>query len=274
MTNDPIRFRLTIYLAIFFGVVFAGTIAFKILENKNWVDAIYFIIVTVATVGYGDVTPATFQGKVFAIALIVIGVSTFVGVFANGTELILSRRDKQLRMKKLNMVIGVFFSEVGTALISTFSSADPRFEEIQGGMIVTNKWTHHDFQTVCRHLQAFRFDIEFSAVDLETLKSFLGRQRDFLLRLLENPILLDHESFTDLLRAVFHLAEELNYREFVDGLPKPDQAHIAGDMKRAYHLLVREWLDYMEYLKTNYPYLFSLAMRTNPFDRKASLIFH
>jgi len=35
-------------------------------------------------------------------------------------------------------------------------------------------------------------------------------------------------------------------------------------------LLVQEWLDYMEYLKVNYPYLFSLAMRTNPFDRKAS----
>lgn len=36
--------------------------------------------------------------------------------------------------------------------------------------------------------------------------------------------------------------------------------------------MVKEWLEYMRYLKNNYPYLFSLSMRTNPFDRKASPI--
>jgi hypothetical protein len=53
-------------------------------------------------------------------------------------------------------------------------------------------------------------------------------------------------------------------------LPKSDIEHIAGDIKRAYVLLVNEWLDYMMYLKDNYPYLYSLAMRTNPFDKNAS----
>jgi hypothetical protein len=91
-------------------------------------------------------------------------------------------------------------------------------------------------------------------------------------RLLENPTLLEHESFTDLLRAVFHLAEELAYREDLSQSPGTDRAHLEGDINRAYHLLVHQWLDYMEYLKMNYPYLFSLAMRTNPFDRQASPI--
>jgi hypothetical protein len=35
-------------------------------------------------------------------------------------------------------------------------------------------------------------------------------------------------------------------------------------------LLVQQWLEYVKYLKDNYPYLFSLAMRTNPFDQTAS----
>jgi hypothetical protein len=91
-------------------------------------------------------------------------------------------------------------------------------------------------------------------------------------RLLENPTLLEHESLTYLLRAVFHLAEELAYREDLNQRPGPDRAHIAGDINRAYHYLVHQWVDYMEYLKGNYPYLFSLAMRTNPFDRQASPI--
>ncbi len=270
MSQDPIRFRLMVYLIIFFAVVAGGTIGFKAIEGKSWVDAFYFIIVTMATVGYGDVTPATPAGKFFAVVLIVLGVTTFIGVFANAAELALSRREKEVRMKKLNMVIGVFFSEAGTRLIREFSSADPNFEEIRRGMIVTDKWTHVEFLSVSGHLRAFKFGIEISRIDLAHFKGILLAKRDFLVRLLENPILLDHESFTDLLRAVFHLAEELSYRDLLAELPSNDLAHIAGDMRRAYHLLVHQWLDYMEYLKTNYPYLFSLAMRTNPFDRQTS----
>jgi hypothetical protein len=99
----------------------------------------------------------------------------------------------------------------------------------------------------------------------------LGK-RDFLLRLLENPNLLEHETFTEHLRAVFHLTEELTSREDLMGLPDTDYAHLSGDIQRAYGLLVHQWLDYMRHLKDNYPYLFSLAMRINPFDQSASPI--
>ncbi|MDD5585217.1 MAG: hypothetical protein PHV55_09220 [Candidatus Omnitrophica bacterium] len=46
---------------------------------------------------------------------------------------------------------------------------------------------------------------------------------------------------------------------------------LSGDMKRAYQQLILRWLDYMKYLKQDYPYLFSLAMRTNPFDANAAV---
>ena len=72
--------------------------------------------------------------------------------------------------------------------------------------------------------------------------------------------------------AVFHLTEELGGREDLRQLPDTDYQHLAGDIKRAYVLLVHQWLDYMKYLKDNYPYLFSLAMRANPFDQDASPI--
>jgi voltage-gated potassium channel len=272
MSHDPIRFRLTIHLAALLAILVLGTLGFMYLENKSPLDAFYFIIVTLASVGYGDIHPTTPATKVFVIFLIVFGVSTFVGVFANGTELILSRREKLSRMKKLNMVIGVFFSEVGTKLIRSFSDSDPNFAGIQKGLIITEKWTHQDFLTVRDHLRGLKYGVEIAQTDLAALKDFLMKQRDFLVRLLENPTLLEHESFTDLLRAVFHLAEELGYREDLSRQPGPDRAHLAGDISRAYHLLVHQWLDYIEYLKINYPYLFSLAMRTNPFDRQASPI--
>ena len=103
------------------------------------------------------------------------------------------------------------------------------------------------------------------------LKSFLVGKRGFLLGLLENPNLLEHETFTDLLWAVFHLTEELASREDVRQLADTDYAHLSGDIKRAYVLLISEWVDYMKHLKDHYPYLFSLAIRTNPFDPDASV---
>jgi hypothetical protein len=91
------------------------------------------------------------------------------------------------------------------------------------------------------------------------------------LLILQNPNLLEHETFTELLWAVFHLTEELAKREDTKNLSAKDYEHLSGDIKRAYTLLISEWLDYMKHLKDKYPYLFSLAIRTNPFDPSASV---
>ncbi len=185
---------------------------------------------------------------------------------------LLSMRQKRAILEKLNMIIGAFFSEVGAGLLAYFSDSDPQLDKIRQDLVVTGDWSDQKFLSVSKRLKNYDYGIEVQKVDLEHLRSFLVKERDFLVRLLENPNLLEHESFTKLLLAVFHLTEELVKREDVKRLPDTDFQHLAGDIKRAYTLLVREWLDYMRYLKDNYPYLFSLAMRTNPFDQCASLI--
>ncbi|MEW6528109.1 MAG: hypothetical protein AB1444_15750 [Spirochaetota bacterium] len=53
------------------------------------------------------------------------------------------------------------------------------------------------------------FDITPKPVDLTGLKDFSYSHRNTMVRLLENPNLLEHDMFTDLLWAVFHLTEEL-----------------------------------------------------------------
>ncbi|MGB4442001.1 MAG: hypothetical protein WBJ62_07230, partial [Coriobacteriia bacterium] len=93
----------------------------------------------------------------------------------------------------------------------------------------------------------------------------------FLLGLLQNPTLLEHEAFTNVLWAVFHLAEELDHRTEFSALPKSDIAHLTGDVKRAYAAAAVEWLDHAAHLQKQYPYLFSLLVRTNPLDTNASV---
>lgn len=183
---------------------------------------------------------------------------------------LLSLRAKRERLEKLNMLIGVFFSEIGTKLLVLFSDNDPNLDRIKQDLIVDKGWTHNEFDNVTKKLKRYKYGIGIKKLDLKILHDLLLEKNDFLTRLLENPNLLEHESFTELLRAVFHLAEELLSRKNLKRISENDINHIAGDIKRAYGQLVYQWLDYMEYLKNNYPYLFSLAMRLNPFDEKAT----
>jgi len=185
---------------------------------------------------------------------------------------LLNEREKRARLEKLNMVIGAFFSEVGTGLLTYLSDFDPKLDAIRRELIVTSDWSEREFSQVSKRLKAYDYSVDLKRVGLGDLRSFLVGKRDFMLRLVENPTLLEHESFTILLRGVFHLTEELSNREELTGLPDADYRHLAGDIKRVYGQLVSEWLDYMKYLKGNYPFLFSFAMRTNPFDQSASPI--
>ena len=183
---------------------------------------------------------------------------------------LLSEREKRSMLRKLNMVIGAFFSEVGTPLLEYFRAFDANAGELSSLMIVDDSWSPEHFDQMKKSLKNHNFKIDARAGDLEGLAKFIVGKRVFLLGLLENPNLLEHESFTELLWAVFHLSDELSHRKDVKNLPESDFSHLAGDIKRAHHLLVREWLAHMEHLKNEYPYLFSLAVRTNPFDPNAS----
>jgi hypothetical protein len=184
----------------------------------------------------------------------------------------LRQRERRVRLEKLNMVIGAFFSVMGTRLLSYLSDYDPNLPAIRGDLVVRENWTDSDFADLSSRLKRYQYRIDVGRIDLKNLKEILARDFDFMVGLLENPNLLEHESFTSLLRAVFHLAEELESTRSFDVLPVDDISHLGEDTERAYGLLVGEWVDYMYYLKSNYPYLFSLAMRTNPFDEEAAAI--
>jgi hypothetical protein len=183
---------------------------------------------------------------------------------------LLTEREKRIRLEKLNMVIGTFFSSVGTRLLTYLSDIDPGLDGIRDRLIVSNDWSDKEFADASRSLKNYEYDIDINRINLQELNSFLAEKQDLLVRILENPTLLEHEAFTELLRAVFHLSDELEFREDLTQLPDSDLNHLANDIKRAYVLLVREWVDYVKYLKSAYPYLFSLAMRMNPFDLESS----
>lgn len=180
-------------------------------------------------------------------------------------------RERAAMMHKLNMVIGAYFSEVGRELIDRLAAFDAGVASISPALRFDGSWGDREFAAVRGAVAAYEGEIELGRGDVDGLRAFLVQRRGFLLGLLENPNLLEHESFTDMLWAVFHLTEELAARADLHALPGPDRAHVELDARRAYSGVLREWLGYLRHLKADYPYLYSFEVRTNPFDEEASI---
>ncbi|MBF0559120.1 MAG: hypothetical protein HQL08_10110 [Nitrospirae bacterium] len=179
-------------------------------------------------------------------------------------------REKQNVMKKLSMVISVFFAEAGSDLLRILSEFEVLPDALRKELLISGEWGNRRFAAAINIFRTYKHEIEVGDERLERLRHFLLAKREFLLVLLENPTLLEHDAFTNLLLAVFHLVDELAHRQEMSGLPDSDYKHLAGDVQRAYQLLIIEWLAYMKHLREDYPYLFSLAVRMNPFDPNAS----
>ncbi|SJZ57602.1 hypothetical protein [Selenihalanaerobacter shriftii] len=185
---------------------------------------------------------------------------------------LLEARDKQKMLKKLNMVIGAFYSELGNDLITKFVSLDINCQDFRCKLQLDSSWSEDEFQEARNELLNYEHNIKIENIEeLQAIKEFLSEEKSFLLDLLENPNLLEHDSFTDLLWAVFHLTEELMYRENIQKMSAKDIEHIEGDIQRAYVHLIEEWIFYMDHLEKDYPYLFSLAVRINPFNDKSNV---
>jgi voltage-gated potassium channel len=69
-------------LGLAFLILLSGTIFYRSVEGWSWVDALYFSVTTISTVGFGDLTPQTDIGKLFTIVYIFVGVGVFVALFA------------------------------------------------------------------------------------------------------------------------------------------------------------------------------------------------
>lgn len=77
--NDP-EFRAIAILLVF--LLLGGAVFFHQVQGWSLLDSLYFCVMTVSTIGYGDLTPTMTISKIFTMAYAILGIglfATFVG---------------------------------------------------------------------------------------------------------------------------------------------------------------------------------------------------
>jgi voltage-gated potassium channel len=107
MNNPLIKlFRSKIYTAIILlvFVLCIGVLGYRFVSDYSWIDAVYMTVITITTVGFGEVNPLDTEAKVFTIFLILSSVVIVGYAISIITEYILSRNNfediKQRKMEK------------------------------------------------------------------------------------------------------------------------------------------------------------------------------
>ena len=95
---DDDAFRATLFL--FVGLLVAGTLVYSFLEGWSPLDSLYFSVVTLATVGYGDLHPTTDLGKAFTIVYILTGVGVLVVFASRVVNTMVDQRSEVVRERR------------------------------------------------------------------------------------------------------------------------------------------------------------------------------
>lgn len=182
-----------------------------------------------------------------------------------GVNTVLVRREKKAVLEKVNIVVNEFFAESGRNILLAFKEYPVNCAAIYDKLHVGVNWNDRDFNASRAYFAANPVCVDIRTHDLVLLREGLEKEKDSLLKLFENANLMEHDTFTDMLWAVYHVYDELRSRDSLANLPAADLNHLNADIERAIRLLLAEWLDQMRVLKGRYPYLYSLAVRKNPF---------
>ncbi|OBX23001.1 voltage-gated potassium channel [Gelidibacter algens] len=100
--------RSKIYTAIALSILVLaiGVIGFRMLSNYSWIDALYMTVITITTVGFGEVQPLDDQSKIFTVFLILTSVVILGYAIAVITEYILSKNNfEELTQRKMQKKI-------------------------------------------------------------------------------------------------------------------------------------------------------------------------
>jgi len=183
-------------------------------------------------------------------------------------ERMIEKQEEEKAFKKLHMLVGMFYQEIGDELLRIFVKADDGIKLNDIWVTIDSNWTKEDYKKLEEIIKSHSHEINVDKIDLKEVYKMLSSRRSLIISFLTNPILLEKDYFSNELSSILHILTELEYRD-IDNLNDDDREHIKNDIERAYEYLSFEWVVYMEHLQESYPYMFSSEIKMNPYCERS-----
>lgn len=122
--HSALRLRLSLFLMVV--VITLGTLGYRFIEAWNWADCFYMTIITVSTVGFGEIHPLSTSGRIFTAGLIIFGVGVIAYGIAGILETIFFKqmmffatkyRNQRIISKMKNHIIICGYGKMGAAVL-------------------------------------------------------------------------------------------------------------------------------------------------------------
>ncbi|NDJ62361.1 MAG: potassium channel protein [Chloroflexi bacterium] len=154
--EDPVR-SFEISLLTLAVLTASATLVYMIIEGMSATDALYMTIITITTVGFGEVTPLSPAGRVFTVILILLGVGTTTTAISTAIGIVLGPRlwlsIRQRRMERLLMEISNHYvvcgyGRMGRQVIEDLRARDEPFVLIDRSDEIQQELIQHGFPHV------------------------------------------------------------------------------------------------------------------------------
>lgn len=144
-------YRFFLPLLILMALWIVGTIGYVLIDNYTWFDAFYMTIITVATVGYGEVVPLSNNGKIFTAILIITSFGTFAYAVSSITKFVFDGEFNEFyKNRKLNTAIDKLNNHViicgygrnGRQAAQVLKKHNQRFVVVESNSKITSEVNH------------------------------------------------------------------------------------------------------------------------------------
>ncbi|MBN1550411.1 potassium channel protein [bacterium] len=132
--------KLWIFALIMILIVAFGVIGFRIIEKWDYLDALYMTIITLTTIGFGEIKPLSSEGRLFTIILIAGGMSAIVFAARSATQILLEgqlqkyigRRKMERSVRKMkNHYILCGFGRTGRKICDELRTANVSYVVVE-----------------------------------------------------------------------------------------------------------------------------------------------
>lgn len=183
---------------------------------------------------------------------------------------LMSRREQKEQREKTRMLTSSFFTQMGADLLDIMMRGSSKADNLTHLMLTPTK-DDKDVQRVQSQLQSADLGFTLSADVYDESMDIILRSRLALLTLSSNPLLLEHECFTEMLWGIFHLSDEFRLRGKYNELDKEGREHMEDDFEKVFRLLLVNRVANLQYLQKTYPNYYSASLAES---KDAATVLH